>query len=124
MTSISPENLAAVLQGPGPVAVLDVRREQARTAFELEIPGATWRNPAHWLDWKDEFAHATNVVVYCAHGQEISQGLTATLRAMGANASYLTGGLAAWHAAGRPLQPVKSAAQRLTGTSTDIATNP
>lgn len=110
MTSISPENLAAVLQGPNPVVVLDVRREQARHASGLEIPGAAWRNPAHWLDWKDEFADSPHVVVYCAHGQEISQGLTATLRAMGANASYLTGGLAAWHAEGRSLQPVESAA--------------
>jgi rhodanese-related sulfurtransferase len=48
------------------------------------------------------------VVLYCAHGQEISQGLTTVLRVLGVNASYLTGGFAAWQDAGRPVQPVSS----------------
>ena len=108
MTTISIEALAAELQGPEPVVLLDVRREQARTGTGLEIPSTTWRNPAHWLDWKDEFAHAPRVVLYCAHGQEISQGLTTVLRVLGVNASYLTGGFAAWQGAGRPVQPVPS----------------
>ena len=87
MTFISVEDLAAELQGPDPVVLLDVRREQARAGAGLEIPGTTWRNPAHWLDWKDEFLQTPRVLVYCAHGHEISQGMTAVLRAMGVNAS-------------------------------------
>jgi thiosulfate sulfurtransferase len=108
MTAITLENLVAELQGPSPLVLLDVRRDKARNGSGLDIPGTTWRNPAHWLDWKDEFAHAPRVVLYCAHGQEISQGLTTVLRVLGVNASYLTGGFAAWHDAGRPVQPVSS----------------
>ena len=104
MTTIFIEALAAELQGPEPVVLLDVRREQARAVTGLEIPGTTWRNPAHWLDWKDEFAHAPRVVLCCAHGQEISQGLTTVLRVMGAKASYLVGGFSAWQGAGRSVQ--------------------
>ena len=61
MTCISIEALAAELQGPEPVVLLDVRREQARDSAGLEIPGSTWRNPAHWLDWKDEFLQTPRV---------------------------------------------------------------
>ena len=108
MTVITLENLAAELQGPSPLVLLDVRRDKARNGSGLDIPGTTWRNPAHWLDWKDEFAHAPRVVLYCAHGQEISQGLTTVLRVLGVNASYLVGGFAAWQGASRPVQPVSS----------------
>lgn len=106
MTFVSIEDLANELQGANPVVLLDVRREQARVASGLEIPGAVWRNPAHWLDWKDECAKAARVLVYCAHGHEISQGLAATLRALGSNASSLSGGFAAWQLAGQAVQPI------------------
>ena len=118
MTSISIENLAEELQGPDALVLLDVRRQQARTAAGLEIPGAIWRNPADWLDWKDEFAKTPRVLVYCAHGHEISQGLTATLRAMGVNASYVVGGFSAWLSQGRPVQPTHVPATRRQGGST------
>ena len=108
MTFISVEDLAAELQGPDPVVLLDVRREQARTASGLEIPSAVWCNPADWLDWKDECAQAPRVLLYCAHGKEISQGLTAALRAMGVDASFLHGGFAAWEVSGKPVQALQT----------------
>jgi hypothetical protein len=36
------------------------------------------------------------VVVYCAHGQEVSQGVASALADKGIGASYLSGGMAAW----------------------------
>ena len=45
------------------------------------------------------------MVLYCAHGREISQGLTTALRVMGLNARYLDGGIAAWQAAGLLTEP-------------------
>jgi rhodanese-related sulfurtransferase len=108
MAFISIDGLAAELQGVAPVVLLDVRREQARAASGLEIPGAVWRNPAHWLDWKDEFLTTPRVLLYCAHGHEISQGLAATLRAMGVDALSLSGGFSAWQAAGLALQRIES----------------
>jgi thiosulfate sulfurtransferase len=81
--------------------LLDVRRAQKRRAEGDEIAGGRWLDPALWLDWKDEFAaSAQPVVVYCAHGHEISQGLTAALRALGADARHLGGGIEAWRGAG------------------------
>lgn len=102
MAFISVEELAIELRGEQPVVLLDVRREQARAESGLEIAGTIWRNPAHWLDWKDEFLAAPRVLLYCAHGHEISQGLTATLCAMGVDAVSVAGGFSAWQAAGLP----------------------
>jgi thiosulfate sulfurtransferase len=84
--------------------LLDVRRATARAADGSEIAGGAWRDPALWLDWKDEVGNQCPVVVYCAHGHEISQGLTAALRAMGIDARQLDGGISAWKAAGQPVQ--------------------
>ena len=81
--------------------LLDVRRAQKRRGEGDKIAGGRWLDPALWLDWKDEFAASPQpVVVYCAHGHEISQGLTAALRAMGADARHLAGGIEAWRQAG------------------------
>ncbi len=88
--------------------LLDVRRAQARAADGTDIPAGRWLDPACWLDWKDAVPKGRPVVVYCAHGHEISQGLTAALRALGLDARHLDGGIAAWKQAG---QTVVSAAQ-------------
>lgn len=84
-----------------PFTLLDVRRAQKRRSEGDEIVGGRWLDPASWLDWKDEFAAAPQpVVLYCAHGHEISQGLAAALRAMGTDARNLAGGIEAWRGAG------------------------
>jgi rhodanese-related sulfurtransferase len=84
-----------------PFTLLGVRRAQKRRAEGDQIAGGRWLDPALWLDWKDEFAASPQpVVLYCAHGHEISQGLTAALRAMGADARHLDGGIEAWRHAG------------------------
>ena len=46
------------------------------------------------------------VVFFCAHGQEISQGLSAALCAMGKDARYLQGGFAQWQEAKRPVTAI------------------
>lgn len=83
--------------------LLDVRRAQARQADGTDIAGSRWLDPAHWLDWKNAVPTGRPVVVYCAHGHEISQGLTAALRAMGLDARHLEGGIAEWKRTGRPV---------------------
>jgi thiosulfate sulfurtransferase len=54
--------------------LLDVRRLRARAEDGSHIAGDRWLDPAAWLDWKDTIGHDRPVVVYCAHGHEISQG--------------------------------------------------
>ena len=76
--------------------LLDVRREAAKVENPSLIAHAQWLNPAAWLDWKDTIASDKPVVVYCAKGHEISQAMTACLCALGIDAVYLEGGMAAW----------------------------
>jgi thiosulfate sulfurtransferase len=96
MKSISVEELARQLEQGIPLRLLDVRRAKAKVESGVQIAGAQWKDPALWLDWKDDITHDLPIVVYCAHGHEISQGLTATLNAMGADARHLEGGISGW----------------------------
>jgi thiosulfate sulfurtransferase len=85
--------------------LLDVRRASARAADGSDIGGGRWLDPALWLDWKNDIDNRRPVVLYCAHGHEISQGLTAALRAMDVDARHLEGGISAWKAAGHVVIP-------------------
>ena len=105
MSSITVAELALWQRGDFNFTLLDVRRAQARAADGSDIPGARWLDPALWLDWKNDIGSERPVVVYCAHGHEISQGLTAALRAMGVDARRLEGGITAWKAAGHAALP-------------------
>lgn len=84
--------------------LLDVRRSSARLADAAEIPGAQWRDPEVFFTWKDQVPRDRPVILYCAKGHEISQGITATLGVMGLDARYLIDGFAGWHSAGQPTQ--------------------
>jgi rhodanese-related sulfurtransferase len=105
MSSMTTAELALWQRGGFAHTLLDTRRAEKRRNEGDQIAGSEWLDPARWLDWKDRFANApTPVVVYCAYGHEISQGLTAALRALGADARHLDGGIEAWRKAGLPVQ--------------------
>ncbi len=105
--SITAQNLALQLASATPPTVIDVRRDTARANNPHAIAQAPWYNPALWLDWKDQIGTDKPVVVYCAFGHEIGQGLCTTLRALGVEACYLDGGISAWQAAGLPTNAVQ-----------------
>jgi thiosulfate sulfurtransferase len=109
MSTITVTELALWQRAGFPFKLLDVRRAHARAADGSDIEGAIWLDPASWLDWKnsvpDLAPKGAPVVVYCAHGHEISQGLTAALRAMAIDARHLDGGISAWKAAAQPVVP-------------------
>ena len=109
MNAISVADLAQLQAQNSGVLILDVRRAQAATASGVQIPGAQLRDPALWLDWKDNIPKARCVVVYCTHGHEISQGLTAALRAMDIDAFFLNGGFSEWVGSGLETVPIKPA---------------
>jgi hypothetical protein len=75
----------------------------------MAIEKSIWRDPAHWLDWKDEVAALPGqVVFFCVHGHEVSQGLTAALCAMGKDARHLEGGFSEWQKAGQSVANIAS----------------
>ncbi|MDA7087509.1 rhodanese-like domain-containing protein [Pseudomonas sp. SA3-5] len=86
--------------------LLDVRRASARQADAATIGGAQWFEPEAVLSWKDQVPRDRPVILFCAQGHEISQGIAATLMAMGLDARYLIDGFAGWQRAGQPTQPL------------------
>ncbi len=107
MRAISVASLSDCLTQSNPPVMIDVRRQGARKASGMTVKDSSWRDPALWLDWKDEIAVTPGqVIFYCVHGQEVSQGISAALCAMGKDARYLEGGLSEWQKAGLPVAAI------------------
>lgn len=102
MTRISICELAEWQAAGRLFTLLDVRRASVRLADGAEIAGARWLDPEAVWSWKDQVQRDRPVILYCAQGHEISQGIAATLAAMGLDARYLIDGFAGWQSAGRP----------------------
>lgn len=104
MPAISVDALSSDLTEPCLPLLIDVRRHAARKANGMTVENAVWRDPALWLEWKDEVAAMSGpLVFFCVHGHEVSQGLTAALCVMGKDAKYLEGGFSEWQKAGLPV---------------------
>jgi rhodanese-related sulfurtransferase len=104
--AISCEQLARLLGTPKSPIVLDVRRDVVRAADPRLLPGARTLAeqdlaPQTLSALAKELAGP--VVVVCAEGHRLSQGVAAWLRHEGVQAEYLLGGQAAWTASGLPL---------------------
>jgi rhodanese-related sulfurtransferase len=101
--AIAIEALARRLGTAGMPAIVDVRREAAYQQSADILPCARWRDHREATQWAGEFAGGGEIVLYCVHGHQVSQGAAALLRAAGLPAFYLDGGIDAWRAAGLPL---------------------
>ncbi len=99
---ISPETLYARMGTAAAPILIDVRRQPTFDDADRMIAGALRRPPDTVAAWRQELPAGGAVVVYCAHGLEIGQGVAAALRAGGADARYLQGGISAWADAGLP----------------------
>ena len=98
--------LAALLRRFGTPAMpllIDVRRREAYDKADTVIPTACWRDHKSAEAWAHELPRGRDVVVYCAHGHQVSEAAAALLRAAGVAGLYLEGGIEAWRAAGGPL---------------------
>ena len=105
--AITCEKLVKLIGTPKAPLLLDVRRDALRAADPRAIPGAV-AVPEQALslpELPDLVARSVGrpVVVFCAEGHRLSQGVAAFLRAAGVQAEYLEGGQAAWTAAHLPL---------------------
>ncbi len=80
--------------------LIDVRRLAAFQTAERIIPTAYWRDHLTADDWAKEISREKEVIIYCAHGEQVSQSAVALLKNKGIHARYLAGGIDAWESAG------------------------
>jgi rhodanese-related sulfurtransferase len=101
-TSISNQNLSALIGMPLCPVIVDVRIDDDCALDPRAIPGSV-RRSHHELDaWASEFTGQT-VVVVCQRGEKLSEGAAAWLRHNGINAHNLAKGFEGWVAAGELL---------------------
>jgi len=101
--AIALETLLRQFGTPQMPVLVDVRRREAYDKADTVIPTASWRDHKTADAWARELPANRDVVVYCVHGHQVSESAAALLRAAGANAFYLEGGIEIWRAAGAPL---------------------
>jgi thiosulfate sulfurtransferase len=82
-TSISAQDLYSSIGTAIAPVIIDVRRGAAFAADNRMIVGAVRQNPETVQDWLGDLPSGRAVVVYCVHGQEMSQGAASALKAAG-----------------------------------------
>ena len=95
-SSLSPAAIFARLGLPDSPLIFDVRDAAAFAERPRLIPGALRGDADRVGEWSRTLPRTRAVVVYCVHGQEVSQGTAAALRASGIDARYLEGGIEGW----------------------------
>lgn len=98
----NPQDLYASLGTAAAPIFIDVRRPEDYESDDVQIIGAIRRLPSEVERWRTGLPRSRCVVVYCVRGQQVSQGVTASLTVAGIDAKYLEGGITAWRAAGLP----------------------
>lgn len=89
--TIKPENFATLAPD---ALVLDVRRKATYDASSEIIAGAIWKDPSQVEQWMTELSSEQNIIVYCVHGHEVSNGVLDHLHAAGfTKARLLAGGI-------------------------------
>jgi rhodanese-related sulfurtransferase len=103
--SISFSELQSKLNSREPPLLIDVRRRPAfREAADM-ISGALRRDPDAVALWAKTLPSASTAVVYCARGQDVSQGVAKSLGEQGIKSLYLEGGMEQWRANSGALDP-------------------
>jgi rhodanese-related sulfurtransferase len=100
--SISPDTLYARLGSDAAPIIVDVRRDADFAGAETLLADAFHRSPDAVEQWQTDLPSGRQIVTYCIHGREVSQGVAAALRLMGVDANFLEGGIADWTEHGLP----------------------
>ena len=108
-TSVSSQELYARLGTAAAPVLVDVRRAEAFGADQAVIIGAIHRPPESVSEWRAALPKNRDVVVYCVHGHEVSQGVAKALQNAGIKAAYLEGGIAGWKEQGLPTRRKRDA---------------
>jgi rhodanese-related sulfurtransferase len=100
--TISPDKLSRLIGTANTPALIDVRTDEDFAADQRLIPGAVRRNSEHAVDWGEELAGRSAIVV-CLRGEKLAQGTAAWLRNVHVSAESLEGGFEGWKEAKLPL---------------------
>jgi len=98
---LAPEALYTGFGLPTAPLLVDVRRAADFAAHPRMLPGARRGDPERIADWAKALPRTRPVVVYCAHGRQVSQSAAAALTRLGYEAVYLEGGFDGWAEGGR-----------------------
>src|SRR5262249_25647648 len=96
IASISATDLHRRLGTASSPVVIDVRRAAPKAATDRLIVSASHHSPDQVAQWSKDLPKGRQVVVYCVHGHEVSQGVASALRGAGVDAAYLEGGIEGW----------------------------
>ena len=110
---ISTTDLSALLRSFPPPTLVDVRNADAYAREPQLIPMAIRRGPDTEA-WAAELEPWRAVVVYCAHGRELSRNAAAVLAEHGFIARYLDGGFESWRVAGGALENARTPTRWVT----------
>lgn len=102
-TSVNTNDLLA-LKKEAQAQIVDVRRKPVFEASSSVIEGAVWRNPEEVNTWQSTLDKQHEVVLYCVHGHQVSQGCADALVQAGFKVRYLEGGFEKWAEEGKPVQ--------------------
>jgi rhodanese-related sulfurtransferase len=100
--SISPHDLYSRLGSEAAPIVVDVRRDADFAGAGTLVADAFHCSPDDVEQWRTDLPSGRQVVTYCFHDHQVSQGVAAALRIMGVEASFLEGGIANWTEQGLP----------------------
>jgi rhodanese-related sulfurtransferase len=79
--------------------IVDVRRLDVFQESGKRVAGAVWRDHMKTVEWYPQFDDGRAIVVYCAHGHNVSEIAASGLAAAGAEVAILDGGLDAYEEA-------------------------
>ena len=100
ISSISSRELQRLIGTRECPIIIDVRRQPAYESADVVIPTTSWRDLHQVETWLDELPDHADIVVYCVHGQEMSQSAVAYLQCHGRRARHLAGGIEAYRREG------------------------
>jgi rhodanese-related sulfurtransferase len=73
--SISPDMLYARLGSEAAPIIVDVRRDADFASAETLVADAFHRSPDHVEQWRTDLPGGRQIVIYCIHGREVTQGV-------------------------------------------------
>ena len=102
---ISPQQVQAWLAEDKELTILDVRNVTDYATEPDLVPTAERRDYEQVGEWCGQIRKERLTVVYCQHGQRISNLVLDALLVSGCEARLLTGGMDGWRAAGGTTVP-------------------